>query len=46
MSEQNNLERIINIVTTLIESYESIFVNDPDWSKFNDEDLKQVSPKR
>ena len=43
ISEQNNIERVISIVTTLIEHYKTIFVDDLDFSPFEDEDLKQVN---
>ena len=42
MSEQNNIERVISIVTTLIDNYKTIFPVDLEWSHFEDEDLKQV----
>jgi hypothetical protein len=42
ISEQSNIERVISIVTTLIDNYEVIFPKDLEWSQFEDEDLKQV----
>ncbi len=42
ISEQSNLDRIISVVTTLIDNYKSIFPIDFDWSQFEEEDLKQV----
>jgi hypothetical protein len=42
ISEQSNIERVISVVTTLIDNYEAIFPIDFEWSQFENEDLRQV----
>ena len=41
-NEQGNIERIISIVATLIESYHQIFPKDIDWKEYEDVDVEQL----
>ena len=42
LNEQSNIERIIGIVATLIESYNQIFSKDLDWKDYEDLDVEQL----
>ena len=42
LNEQGNIERIIGIVATLIESYDQIFQKDLDWKVYEDAEVEQL----
>ena len=42
LNEQGNIERIIGIVATLIESYDQIFKKDIDWHDYEDTEVEQL----
>ena len=42
LNEQNNIERIIDVVGTLIESYKEIFLEDFDWNTYEDPEMERL----
>ena len=42
LNEQSNIERIIAVVGTLIESYKEIFLEDFDWKTYEDTEMERL----